>query len=108
VAARSLATVADDVSLAQYRVLVELASRGPLRAADLAEALHVDRSTATRMCDRVYRKRLVSRRRLVEDRRGVLISLTGVGEDLVAAVSLGVAKRSRRSWSGCRPHIADG
>ncbi len=87
VAARSLATVADDVSLAQYRVLVELASRGPLRAADLADALHVDRSTATRMCDRLYRKRLVSRRRLVEDRRGVLISLTGAGRDLVAEVS---------------------
>ena len=36
VAARSLATVADDVTLPQYRVLIELASRGPLRLADLA------------------------------------------------------------------------
>ena len=60
VAARSLATVADDVTLAQYRVLIELAARGPQRLADLASALAVERSTATRMCDRLVRKRLVT------------------------------------------------
>jgi DNA-binding MarR family transcriptional regulator len=87
VAARSLATVADDVTLAQYRVLIELASRGPLRLADLAVALAVDRSTATRMCDRLVRKRLVARRRLTEDRRGVRISLTRAGGELVADVT---------------------
>ena len=64
VAARSLANVAEDVTLAQYRVLVELAARGPQRLADLAAALGVDRSTATRMCDRLVRKRLVQRRRI--------------------------------------------
>lgn len=87
VAARSLATVAEDVTLAQYRVLVVLASRGPQRLADLADALGVDRSTATRMCDRLVRKRLVSRRRLSEDRRGVRISLSAGGAELVAEVS---------------------
>jgi hypothetical protein len=51
VAARSLATVAEDVTLAQYRALIELASRGPQRLADLATALGVEPSTATRMCD---------------------------------------------------------
>jgi DNA-binding MarR family transcriptional regulator len=87
VAARSLAAVADDVTLAQYRVLVELAARGPLRGADLAAALHVDRSTATRMCDRLLRKRLVARRRTTEDRREVRISLTSPGRALVDEVS---------------------
>lgn len=87
VAARSLATVAEDVTLAQYRVLIELASRGPLRLADLADALTVDRSTATRMCDRLVRKRLVARRRTSDDRRVVRISLTAVGAELVAEVS---------------------
>jgi DNA-binding MarR family transcriptional regulator len=87
VAARSLATVAEDVTLAQYRVLVELAARGPQRLADLAQALQVDRSTATRMCDRLVRKRLVHRRRMSEDRRGVRISLAGSGAELVAEVS---------------------
>ncbi len=87
VAARSLANVADDVTLAQYRVLIELAARGPQRLADLAAALGVDRSTATRMCERLVRKRLVSRRRLSEDRRGVRVSLTVAGGELVAEVS---------------------
>lgn len=87
VAARSLATVAEDVTLAQYRVLVELASRGPQRVADLAMALTVDRSTATRMCDRLVRKRLVTRRRSTDDRRVVRISLTAAGAALVTEVS---------------------
>ena len=87
VAARSLATVADDVTLAQYRVLIELAARGPQRLADLATALTVERSTATRMCDRLVRKRLVTRRRGTEDRRVVKVSLTDAGAELVNEVS---------------------
>ena len=87
VAARSLATVAEDVTLAQYRVLIELAARGPQRLADLATALGVDRSTATRMCDRLVRKRLVQRRRMNDDRRGVRVSLAAAGAELVAEVS---------------------
>jgi DNA-binding MarR family transcriptional regulator len=86
VAARSLATVAEDVTLAQYRALIELAARGPQRLADLATALGVDRSTATRMCDRLVRKRLVTRRRGSEDRRVVRVSLTAQGGELVAEV----------------------
>ena len=87
VAARSLANVAEDVTLAQYRVLIELAARGPQRLADLATALGVDRSTATRRCDRLVRKRLVQRRRTNQDRRGVRVSLTTAGGELVAEVS---------------------
>jgi DNA-binding MarR family transcriptional regulator len=87
VAARSLANVGEDVTLAQYRVLVVLASRGPQRLADLATALAVDRSTATRMCDRLVRKRLIGRRRGTDDRRVVRISLTDAGADLVTEVS---------------------
>jgi DNA-binding MarR family transcriptional regulator len=87
VAARSLANLAEDVTLAQYRFLIELASRGPQRLADLATALGVDRSTATRMCDRLVRKRLVARRRAREDRRTVRVSLTGSGAELVTEVS---------------------
>ena len=87
VAARSLANVAEDVTLAQYRVLIVLAARGPQRLADLATALGVDRSTATRMCDRLVRKRLVHRRRTNDDRRGVRVSLTAAGGELVAEVT---------------------
>jgi DNA-binding MarR family transcriptional regulator len=87
VAARSLADLADDVTLPQYRVLVELASRGPQRSAEIAETLGVERSTAGRMCDRLVRKGLVQRRRETADRRAVRISLTQDGRDLVNEVT---------------------
>lgn len=63
VAARSLAGVAEDVTLPQYRTLVVLVSRGPQRVADLADALGVLPSTATRMLDRLVAKDLVRRAR---------------------------------------------
>jgi len=87
VAARSLADLAEDVTLPQYRALVELAARGPQRPADLASALGVDPSTATRMCDRLVRKQLVQRRRISADRRGVGISVAPAGRTLVEEVT---------------------
>jgi DNA-binding MarR family transcriptional regulator len=85
-ALRSLHELGDDVTLAQHRALVELATRGPQRVADLATALSVDRSAATRMCDRLVRKQLARRRRLDSDRRGVRVTLTPKGQALVTAV----------------------
>lgn len=87
VAARSVANVAQDVTLPQYRVLIELAARGPQRPADLATVLGVDRSTATRMCERLVRKHLVRRHRIASDRRGVRVSLTHEGRELVDEVT---------------------
>jgi len=55
VAARSLAAAGDEVTLPQYRALVVLAASGPQGTADLAAALAVNPSTATRMCDRLVR-----------------------------------------------------
>lgn len=87
VAARSLVEHAGEVSLHQYRALVVLASRGPLRPVDLAEALGVDPSTATRMCDRLAKKRLISRRRQGDDRREVRLDLNGRSRALMEAVT---------------------
>lgn len=87
VAARSLSHLGEDVTLVQYRVLVELAARGPQRIAELAGVLSVDPSTATRMCDRLARKSLVGRRRSSSDRRTVKVSLTTTGRELVHEVT---------------------
>jgi DNA-binding MarR family transcriptional regulator len=88
VAAQSLATAEHhEVSLAQYRVLVLVASRGPQRVADLADALSVNPSTATRVCDRLYAKNLIRRRRPPGQRREVRISLSPVGRALVDEVT---------------------
>jgi DNA-binding MarR family transcriptional regulator len=87
VAARSLAAVGDEVTLPQYRALVVLAARGPQGTAELAAALAVNPSTATRMCDRLVRKGLVRRHRQPGDRRSVRIALTAQGRDLVTEVT---------------------
>ena len=87
IAARSLAEVAEEVTLPQYRALVVLASKGPQRVASLAEALKVTPPTATRMCDRLVRKGLVRRRTPQDDRRKVHLSLTAAGQDLVRQVT---------------------
>lgn len=87
VAARSLALLGEEVTLPQFRALVILATQGGQRLAELAQALGVDPSTATRMCDRLVRKELVHRRRTNDDRRGVRISLAPAGRELVDQVT---------------------
>lgn len=89
VAARSLAEHENDVSVQQHRALVVLASRGPQRPVDLAEALGVDPSTATRLCDRLVDKRLISRRRQGGDRREVRLDLSERGRSLLVKVTEG-------------------
>lgn len=87
VAARSLADLGADITLPQYRALVVLYTRGPQRSADLAGWLEVNPSTASRMIDRLVRKRLIRRHRLHDDRRAVRIHLTEAGRDIVARVT---------------------
>jgi DNA-binding MarR family transcriptional regulator len=87
VAARSLADVAEEVTLTQYRTLVVLASRGPQNLAGLADAVGVTPATATRMCDRLVRKDLIRRRTERDDRRQLRVALTARGRSLVDAVT---------------------
>jgi DNA-binding MarR family transcriptional regulator len=83
VATMSLGPAAEDTTIAQYRALVVLASRGPQRLVDLAGALGVMPSTAGRMCDRLVRKGLIRRHRARADRRAVQVSITAAGRDVV-------------------------
>jgi DNA-binding MarR family transcriptional regulator len=83
VATRSLGAAAEETTIAQYRALVVLASRGPQRMVDLAAALGVTPSTAGRMCDRLLRKKLIRRQRARADRREVLVSITFAGRQVV-------------------------
>jgi DNA-binding MarR family transcriptional regulator len=87
VAARSLADL-DDVTLPQYRALVLLTGPAPVTVGDLAEALDIHPSTATRLCDRLERKRLVRRHPgSADDRRETTLTLTAGGRRLVDRVT---------------------
>ncbi|MEU4660165.1 MarR family transcriptional regulator [Micromonospora chalcea] len=93
--AQTLAGLDTELTLSQYRTMVLLAARGPLRTVDLATVLRVHPSTATRTCDRLVRRDLVARRRGTTDRRVAWLTLTGAGRDLVGKVVRGRTDRIR-------------
>jgi DNA-binding MarR family transcriptional regulator len=87
VAARSLA-VLNDITLPQYRALVVLMRPTDVTVGDLAVALDIHPSTATRLCDRLERKRLVRRRPgASQDRRLTPVTLTAKGRRLVGRIT---------------------
>lgn len=86
IAIRSLTECGEAVTLPQYRTLVVLSDSGPRRLADLADALGVSPSTATRMCDRLVRKGLITRTRDELDRREVNLKVTDDGRSTVMNV----------------------
>jgi len=91
VAASSLAEVEDQVTVTQYRVLVVLASR-ERNLGELADALDVHASSATRICTRLETKRLITRRPHPDSRREIVVALTPEGRKIVDAVT----KKRRR------------
>ena len=70
------------MALDRYGILLRLAQadNGSMRPSDLAGALLLSRSGATRLVDRLERDGLVERRSCATDRRGNVIALTPEGE----------------------------
>jgi DNA-binding MarR family transcriptional regulator len=86
VVARSVAEVEDRVSVTQLRVLVLVATRGPLNLSAVAEALGVHASNATRTVERLVTAGFLDRRDAPDDRRNVRLTLTKKGQRLVDSV----------------------
>lgn len=84
ISTRSLEATAHDVTLAQCRTLATLGQIGPLSLGNLADALGVHPSTATRMCERLVEKGLVHRE--ARD-RGISLRLTEGGEDIMRKIT---------------------
>ena len=83
IAARSLAEVAADVSLAQFRVLL-LLDGSSRTMGELSQSLTVHPSTVTRTCDLLVGKGLIRRQGGADNRRVVSAELTRRGRRLVA------------------------
>jgi DNA-binding MarR family transcriptional regulator len=99
VAVRSLAAVEGDVTLPQYRALVLLAVRGPHNVGALADALDVQPSSMTGLCDRLVAKGLVIRKPSTASRREVTVSISARGRALVNAVASRRVRELRRIFS---------
>ncbi|MFI6026751.1 MarR family winged helix-turn-helix transcriptional regulator [Amycolatopsis magusensis] len=87
VSVRSLAAIDEAVTLPQFRLLVVLDTRGPLKHATLAEHLGVNPSTANRMVNRLVTAGMVDRRTSPESRREIVLSLTASGTRVVHRVT---------------------
>jgi DNA-binding MarR family transcriptional regulator len=83
VSARSIATVDESITMPQFRLLVVLSAHGASKLADLAEALGVNPSTATRTVDRLIAAGMVTRSPNPESRREIVLELTQAGNRLV-------------------------
>jgi DNA-binding MarR family transcriptional regulator len=86
ISAQSLAEVDEVVTPPQLRVLVMIASRGPLNLGAVARVLGVHASNATRACDRLVAAGLLDRGDDPADRRNLYLQLTEKGRALVDSV----------------------
>jgi DNA-binding MarR family transcriptional regulator len=98
---------AEDVSATQYRTLAILALRGPRNASVLAEELGVGRPAATKLVDRLVKRRLIRRRRHETDRRQVILEATDRGKGVVRAVQQCRRRRLARVLSELDPTARD-
>lgn len=87
VSARSIAAVDETITIPQFRLLIVLRTRGPVKLTSLAEHLSVNPSTATRMVDRLATAGLISRETNPASRRELMVALTSVGARVVDDVT---------------------
>jgi DNA-binding MarR family transcriptional regulator len=72
------------LSIAMWRVMAVLASRGGQRQIDLADLTSIDVSTLSRLVTRLVAMGIVSRTRSANSTREVVVKLTAKGKALVA------------------------
>jgi DNA-binding MarR family transcriptional regulator len=89
ISARSIAAVDETLTIPQFRTLVLLSTRGPVKLATLAGLLDVQPSTTGRMVDRLVGAGLIDRQQNPDSRRELVVDLTARGRDVVAAVTAG-------------------
>lgn len=87
VSASSIADVDESITIPQFRVLVVLQSRGPMRLAPLAEILEVDGETAGHTVEQMVAGDLVRRTGGGGSGRDGVLELTDHGNDLCTEVT---------------------
>jgi DNA-binding MarR family transcriptional regulator len=86
IADQALGELGAGITATQLRLLDRLERLGESRLIDLADALSIAPSTATRLCDTLADRQLIVRHRRGRDRRELQIKLTETGTRLLASV----------------------
>ncbi|HEY5272443.1 MAG TPA: MarR family winged helix-turn-helix transcriptional regulator [Acidimicrobiales bacterium] len=90
------------LSLVDYTLLTRIAGNPGTRAADLAALFGLDKSTLSRQINPLVERGLVERAGERPGKRGVVLELTGAGDDAVLAATDGVRAalgRWLRGWT---------
>jgi DNA-binding MarR family transcriptional regulator len=86
IAVRTMAGAGPQITAIQYRALIILSRLGPLNLKQLAERLGLQSPSVTRLCDRLVRKGLITRRPSPASARYVELALTDDGAQIIDAV----------------------
>ena len=104
--ARMLERTCQDLSLAQYRVLITVAT-GDQRASLLAGRLALSKPTITAAVDGLVERGYLVRSEVAGDRRAVQLDLTPAGDAALAATDAAMADALGRLLVRCRDrHLA--
>ncbi|KAA6458615.1 GNAT family N-acetyltransferase [Acidobacteria bacterium AB60] len=76
-----------DYSLAEGRVMYELAARNPMQAKEIAEALGLDPGYLSRILRKLERSGLVARSTSTQDKRAANLTLTAQGREALATLN---------------------
>jgi DNA-binding MarR family transcriptional regulator len=86
ITAASITEVDEVVTMPQLRVLMMIATRGPMNLAGVAAGLEVSAPNASRICDRLLKAGMLDRRDDPKDRRHITLTLTTDGHALIDRV----------------------
>lgn len=92
------------LTLSQYALLQALATRAEARVSDLAIEAGITASTATRILDALERRGIILRARSAHDRRGVTVTLTDFGRDVLGSQD-GWLRGRQRAFYASLPEV---
>ncbi len=94
-----------DVSVTQCYALEALVRRGPSTLNDLAAALYLEKSTASRVVATLERKRYAARSPHPRDGRAVLLRITPAGRKLYDTIREGLLEEERQLLKDFDPEV---
>ncbi|MDX1999065.1 MAG: MarR family transcriptional regulator [Thermoanaerobaculia bacterium] len=94
-----------DISVTQCYALEEMIRRGPSSLNELAAALYLDKSTASRVVDGLERKGYATRAPHPTDGRALAISATASGRGLYERIETELLEEEKRLVSDFEPEV---
>jgi DNA-binding MarR family transcriptional regulator len=87
-----------DITPAQFRALRVLRRHGVMRLSELSDHLHIAARSATEVIDALESRHLVARRPDPDDRRAILVELTGQGTAVLDAIGTARGTEAERAF----------